>query len=152
MSEFIKSSKSRQLFAVLAVLGVIGGFWWTYGSNQQVIASESRSREAAQPMYYDMKPLVVNLASGSSRNRYLKIRPALEVRQQPHYEQVADLAPLIRSTLLSLYSQTNPRDLLADEGFENLREQSLDTLQSMLEEKTGDQIITGVLFTEYVIQ
>lgn len=152
MSELIKSSKGRQLFALLALLGVFGGFWWTYGSYQQVNASEHDSQIPDRPMYYDMRPLVVNIASGSTRNRYLKIRPTLEVRQLSHFEQMADLEPLIRNSLLSLYTQTTPQDLLGDEGFENLRQQSLDTLQTMLEKEMGSLILSDVLFTEYVIQ
>ena len=152
MSELIKSSKSKQLFALLAVLGVVVGFWWTFGSNQQVNASEHSDQISDRPMYYDMRPLVVNIASGAARNRYLKIRPSLEVPQRSHFDEMTDLEPLIRNSLLSLYSQTTPQDLLGDEGFENLRQQSFEALQGMLEEQTGDLMLSGVLFTEYVIQ
>ena len=152
MSELIKSSKGKQLFALLAVLGVAGGFWWSFSDKLHASDPDQNTLIAERPMYYDMSPLVVNIASATGRNRYLKIRPALEVQQQSHFDQVGDLEPLIRNSLLALYSQTTPQDLLGDEGFENLRQQSLDTLQSMLEEETDSQMLSGVLFTEYVIQ
>ena len=153
MKQLNNFSGNKPWLAALAVAGVLAGGWWVYGANQDAQAGQMVQSEADErPLYYDLQPLVVNIASGAGRNRYLRIRPALEVRRSGHYDLLPEYEPLIRNTLLSLYSQTRPHELLEDQGFDHLRESSLATLQETLEEETGKRMLSGVLFTEYVIQ
>lgn len=152
MEQLNKIAANKQWLVLVAIVGILAGLWGTYGSDRMADARLATQEVNDQPAYFDLQPLVVNIASGTGRNRFLRIRPTLEVRRAAYVDSLNQHEPLIRNTLLSLYSQTHPADLLDDQGFDHLREASLSTLQDVLLEKTGEHLLSGVLFTEYVIQ
>ncbi|OED41065.1 hypothetical protein ACH42_15015 [Endozoicomonas sp. (ex Bugula neritina AB1)] len=143
--------KAMSAVGLLAVIGV-GAYFWSDGGWQVGAASKKTAIEFNKPLYYEMRPLVVNIASGNSKTRYLKIRPTLVTRHQSFFDQLADVEPVVRNHLLSLYTQKTAEELLQSSGFEALREESLDSLQEALKDEAGMMMLSDVLFTEYVIQ
>ena len=145
-------SKVVTVAGVLAALAA-GAYFWSGGDVFPAEAFQKQTTtEITTPLYYEMKPLVVNIAAGNSQTRYLKIRPALVTRHQSLYDELPNFEPVVRNRLLSLYSQKSAAELLQPSGFENLREESLSSLQEALKDGTGMLTLSDVLFTEFVIQ
>lgn len=107
--------------------------------------------EKKETFYYVMDPMVVNVSKPNEFNRYLKVRPVLVTEDKAFYQNLKNYSPVIRNTLLSLYSQETVDSLLAENGFDALRAKSLDYLRKV-QSDASLAAITGVMFNEFVIQ
>ena len=127
--------KVLSLAALIAAVGA-ATFYWGGGYDARSAALQVEADiELSQPLYYEMDALVVNVAAGNSKTRYLKIRPTLVTRHQSFFDQLSTYEPVVQNHLLSLYTQKTAEELLEPSGFEALREESLNSLQEALKDK-----------------
>lgn len=89
---------------------------------------------------------------GNTRDRFVEIRVQLLVRDGTHEENAKMHVPLIESTLLGVFSQSNADDLSTSAGKELLKQQALAEVQKMMTDVEGDKTIEKVLFTGFVMQ
>ena len=144
-----KTKKVLPASVVVLLLGIVavGWFWMTPG----VSGASANSTTPAQ-VFYDMDSLVVNVSKTGNNNRYLKVKPVLVVRQSEYLDAIKRQSPIIRSRLIALYSQETVSSLLADDGFDALREKSLDVVKDVIGGEGDVVMVSEVLFNEYVIQ
>jgi len=103
-------------------------------------------------VYVEMKPsLVINLDDGASM-RFLQ----LDISLQTHGEEAAKAVelhmPKMRNDLMLLYSQKRYQDLLTRDGKEALQQESLEKVQDIMYEETGEETVDGLFFTTFVMQ
>ena len=96
-------------------------------------------------------PFLVNF-DGQGRARYLQISMNVMARNQTVIEQVEHHMPIIRNTLVLLFSGQSLENVNTLEGKENLREKVLYAIQDILKDETGSPGIEAVYFTNFVIQ
>ena len=60
--------------------------------------------------------------------------------------------PLIRNSLVLLFSSQSFANLQTDEGKQALKQASVDAINKILEQETGEGGIDSVLFTNFVMQ
>lgn len=135
-------------FAVLAVIVAAVCWIWFFPLN----SSAGSSPGPDKPVYYEMDSMVVNISKTGSSNRYLKVKPVLVIGHEPFLKEIRHYSPVIRSRLISLYSRESVSSLLAEDGYDGLREKSLVEVLNVIEGKSGDDAVSEVLFNEYVIQ
>ena len=152
----IQNNSGMKIMSAAALAVAIGAaaYFWSggEGSRAEAVLKQDVVEMSTRPLYYEMRSMVVNLTSNSSKTRYLKVRPTLVTRHKAFYRGLEDAEPLIRNNLLSLYAMKSAEDLLQPEGFEHLRQESLASLQEILKDESGVQTLSDVLFTEFVIQ
>ncbi len=147
------TGKKLGVFVVVAVVILAAGaFYKTDGFTKPILANPDAIEAPSSTHYYELDPLIINIASQGSTVRFLKVRPVIEIKNAVLYERMNKYEPIVRNALLSLYTQTPAVDMMGDNGFDNLRTQSLKTLRSTLQNKTSGDNISDVLFTEFVIQ
>ena len=100
--------------------------------------------------YYEVKPsLVANLASGG---RYIRTDIQLMTRD-PQCETLLELhGPAIRHTLLMLLSEQDGNVIRTPEGKENLRQQALAQLNSLMQQLSGQTGLDALFFTTFLVQ
>lgn len=89
---------------------------------------------------------------GAARDRFVEIRAQLLVRGGDDEETAKKHIPLIESTLLSVFSQSNADDLATSAGKMSLKQKTLTEIQTVLMDIEGSAIVEEVLFTGFVMQ
>lgn len=147
-------------FAALYFAGIIGGS----DAPAQVAATDGAKPDAgkdkdaaaavakAPPVYFPMEPpFVVNFGADADV-RFMQITLQVSTRDPAVVERVKEHSPAIRNGLVMLYSSQDPVPLNTREGKEALRKQSLDEVNKVLKEQTGEAGVESVFFTSFVMQ
>jgi flagellar protein FliL len=165
--------KKKMLIIIIAVVVLLAGgggaFFFMGGSDETEQAMDAALDSGAQPteaaegevaagtsagsaLYVPMpRPFAFNIP-GSARDRFVEIRVQLLVRGSDNEETAKKNVPLIESTLLAVFSQSNADDLATSAGKTSLKQKSLAAVQQEMVDISGNKIIEQVLFTGFVMQ
>lgn len=110
------------------------------------------SAEAGTAIYIPLpRPFQFNVP-GAARDRFVEIRVQLLVRTGDNEENTKKHIPLLESTLLSVFSQSNADDLSTSVGKTALKQKALLEVQKVMKDVEGNPSIEKVLFTGFVMQ
>jgi flagellar FliL protein len=172
--ELDNSGKKKKLIIIIAavLVIVIGGAvaFFMMGGEEEITQAEidtaldssSASSEtmaqaptgaaAGSALYVPMpRPFRFNVP-GAARDRFVEIRAQLLVRGADNEEAAKKHVPLIESTLLAVFSQSNADDLATSAGKTSLKQKSLIEVQKIMTEVEGQKVVEKVLFTGFVMQ
>ena len=122
------------------------------GSAGQAAETADAGAELGSALYVPMpRPFRFNVP-GAARDRFVEIRVQLLVRGSDNEEAAKKHVPLIESTLLAVFSQSNADDLGTSAGKTSLKQKSLAEVHKIMTEVEGSKIIEKVLFTCFVMQ
>ena len=115
---------------------------------------EEAAEESGITDYIPMEPaFVTHVGSPGGKLTYLKAAVTLRASQQTTRTAVVAHMPRLRHELVMLFGeQTDTDKLTTMEGQEVLREEAKSRINGVLEEQQTGEAITGVLFTEFVVQ
>ncbi len=116
--------------------------------NEKGAAVDAHAPQIYQPME---PPLIVNF-DGSANVRFMQITLQVATRDPLVIEKVKEHTPAIRNGLLMLYSSQDPTVLSTRQGKEALLKQSLEEVNRVLKEQTGNAGVENVYFTGFVMQ
>jgi flagellar FliL protein len=168
-----KSKKMIIIIAAVVILAAVGGgvYFFMGGedpvSQEQLEAeldgnsgddsAEGEAKKAVAPstgsaLYVPMpRPFRFNVP-GASRDRFVEIRVQLLVRGSDNEEAAKKHVPLIESTLLAVFSQSNADDLSTSAGKISLKQKSLVEVHKIMKDVEGSNVVEKVLFTGFVMQ
>ncbi len=108
---------------------------------------------AKAPLIYQSlePPLIVNFDSKASV-RFMQVTMQVATRDAATIERVKTHTPAIRNGLLMLYSSQDPTVLSTRPGKEALLKQSLEEVNRVLMEQSGEAGVESVYFTGFVMQ
>jgi len=174
--ELDNSGKKKKMIiiiaAVLILAGVGGGAFFFMGGEPEVNQTEldqaldsgdgeTAEGEAAMvqsgastgnALYVPMpRPFRFNVP-GASRDRFVEIRVQLLTRGADNEEAAKKHVPLIESTLLAVFSQSNADDLATSAGKTSLKQKSLAEVHKIMMDIEDEKIVEQVLFTGFVMQ
>ncbi|MDO6444363.1 flagellar basal body-associated protein FliL [Colwellia sp. 1_MG-2023] len=174
--ELDNSGKKKKIIiigAVVAILAIGGGAFMFLGGEPEVSQAEldaalnsggaeaSADGSSAAPttgasagtaLYVPMpRPFRFNVP-GAARDRFVEIRVQLLVRGADNEEAAKKHVPLIESTLLAVFSQSNADDLATSAGKTSLKQKSLAEVHKIMTDVAGSNIVEKVLFTGFVMQ
>ena len=84
--------------------------------------------------------------------RFLQIAVEVMTRESEAEELLRQHMPMIRSQLVLLFSSQSSGELATREGKEKLIQETLATVQGVLEQETGVKGVEAVYFTSLVMQ
>ncbi len=114
-------------------------------------SQQQRSADAVVHYAAIDPPLVVNFSSGI-RSRYLQLGIEVMAHDEAAIADFKQHMPVIRDRLIILLNQKNFDELSTPEGKEALRQEILQAIRSILEERTGKTGVEAVYFTDFVMQ
>lgn len=131
----------RLIPSLALVLGLLTSAW------------ASDDPEGLKRSFYDLEPVVVNLAAPDT-DRYLQVTFTYEVDGQGTLENIKSYLPIIRSRALMVLSTKTVEDVSSLEGKNILLAQLLDAARYTLSETgaNAQQGIEDVHLTSFVIQ
>lgn len=151
---------SGATLAALYFTGVIGGSKSTPAAAEGAAATGKDAKGGkAEPamakapqIYLPMDPpFVVNFGPDADV-RFMQITLQVASRDQEVIDRVKEHTPAIRNGLVMLYSSQDAAALNTRAGKEALLKQSLDEINRVLKEQTGNAGVENVYFTSFVMQ
>ncbi|MEP3561621.1 MAG: flagellar basal body-associated FliL family protein [Marinobacter sp.] len=117
-------------------------------------ADEDTPEEKGVTDYIEMKPaFVTHVGKPGNKVNYLKAAVTLRASRESVRPVVEAHNPRLRHELVMLFGEQTDLDTLSSmEGQQALREEAARRINSVLEEQQTGEQITGVLFTEFVVQ
>ncbi|SBS24929.1 Flagellar protein LafL [Marinomonas aquimarina] len=159
-----KGGKKKLIIIILMALLVLGGggaaaYFFLLSGDDSETTAEGEGAAATEmvqtegpAIYLDLdQPFVVDfLVSG--KQRYLQLNMTLKSRDQGQVDAVKLHMPLIRNSLVLLFSSQSFDELQTVEGKQKLKSAAVETINNILTQETGLGGIEDVLFTNFVMQ
>ena len=146
------------LLIIVAVVALGGGgaaFWFlrphAAAADAKPAAAETNAK--ATPIYYKFEPAFVVNFGTEGNTRFLQVTLEAMSRDPKVVEEIKNNEPAIRNDLVLLFSAQQYDTLIAAEGKEKLRQQTLETVRKAVSAEGGKaEAVEGVYFTSFVIQ
>lgn len=143
--------KTLLMFGVPPLLILAAGGYFVF--SQDLLGGGSESGEAkvvaAKPsVYMDMPEMVVNLSSREQRAQYLKIKVALEAKEQKALDALQPVMPRILDMFQVYLRELRGSDLDGSAGIFRLKEELLRRINLTIHPNRIDR----VLFKEIIVQ
>ena len=135
--------------ALVIVLGVAGGWYWT--SMGSAGGKEHKSEKAEPPEYIALDPFTVNLQPENG-DQYLQVQFTLQVANAETSELIKANMAKARSRVLLLLSGKHASEINTVEGKRLLAKEIVDALKQPFMQGGEPQKVSDVLFTAFIIQ
>lgn len=124
---------------------------WAENAND---GEDENAEQSGITDYIAMEPaFVTHIGRPGNKLTYLKAAVSLRASQKTTRPAVEAHMPRLRHELVMLFGeQTDPDTLTTMEGQQALQEDARLRINEVLEEQHTGEAITGVLFTEFVVQ
>jgi len=138
------------LFSIFLLFSLPPAAW----AEEAATVDEEIAEESGITDYIAMEPpFVTHVGSAGSKLTYLKAAVSLRASQQTTRSAVEAHMPRLRHELVMLFGEQTDTDRLTTmDGQQALREEAKSRINGVLEEQQTGEAITGVLFTEFVVQ
>ncbi|EAQ66221.1 flagellar protein [Marinomonas sp. MED121] len=163
--EGAKGGKSKLIIIIVAavlVLAIGGGaaFFLLSGDDSET-ADASASEEVSQEVsvattgpaiYLKLDPAFVVDFIVAGKQRYLQLNLTVKSRDQGQVDAIKIHMPLIRNSLVLLFSSQVFNELQSTEGKMALKAAAVESINTILSEETGAGGVEDILFTNFVMQ
>ena len=158
-----KGGKKKLIIIIVVALLVLGGggaaaFFFLMGGDDseaaegEEVAVEEMVQTEGPAIYLDLDQAFVVDFMVSGKQRYLQLNMTLKSRDQGQIDAVKIHMPLIRNSLVLLFSSQSFDELQTIEGKQALKLAAVETVNNILTQETGFGGIEDVLFTNFVMQ
>ena len=158
-----KLSMGKIIIILVSVLVLAGGgagaYFYFNQPHQGSAGAEAGSADGkdgdhakAAPVYYAFDPAFVVNFQDSSAIRFLQVTIEVMSRDPVAIEAVKTHMPVIRNSLVLLFSSQTPENIMTREGKEKIRTDALKEIQTVMKEQTGSPSVEAVYFTGFVMQ
>jgi flagellar protein FliL len=118
-----------------------------------ILAADTAEQAAATPGYVSMgEPLVLNLATDSTRPTYVQLKADIMVKDENNIDLVTLHMPALRHQLILMISEQNAAKMKAPLEREKLRKKIVTKIRSVYKKLTGSDDIEDVLFSNFLVQ
>ena len=152
------SSKNRRVVGVMIGIMIVviglGVFFWFHSFNQNNTVASQDSNQSDGAVYYVKfkQPFVFNVHSDHQRSRIVQVKVQLMVKGERSAEDAEAHLPLMRSTLLDLFSTMTVEQLRQINGSQALRDIGLSGVKSALAKVNSPALVEKMLLTGFVMQ
>lgn len=122
--------------------------------DEEAEQEELQEEEPGITDYIEMDPpFVTHVGEPGTKLTYLKAAVTIRASRETTRPAVEAHMPRLRHELVMLFGEQADTDRLSgNEGQQALREEAASRINAVLEEQQTGESITGVLFTEFVVQ
>ncbi len=154
--------KKKLIIMILAGLLTVGlsvgaTIFFMGGNSKDEAAKEGDDGHAegaetkAPALYLDVVPSLLVTLDANGRQRYMKLDVSLQTRDKAALDALNLHMPLIRSRVLSTYSNLNFAEIQTEQGKLKMLENTLTVINEVLKAE-GAPSIDNVFFTNFVLQ
>lgn len=148
--------------ALVSAATVVGGIWYLKQSDSQTDNNDLFANSplsfltqppaaALTPSFHELDKIVLSV-KGKRQTHFVMLEVAIETRHPERIEAIDAYMPVVRNSLLKLFSDKTYDDLRQDGAVNQLQNQVKQTVLLALENTTIVSEIDDVLLTKYVVQ
>ncbi len=149
-------SKKKLMVMVIAgvlILGAAGGTAYVMTRPSKEKADEPKKKEvSAEPQFVQIDSFTVNLQPENGAEQYLQIEFQLQVGDLLEVDVFKKNMPKARSRLLLLLSGKRASEINTVDGKRALATEIIAVMKQPFADKGEPQVVTDVLFTNFIIQ
>lgn len=149
---------SSILSALLLTLGLLSAIP-AWSADEEATAEEGAEASTegtpgvlVRPIYVPVKPAFVLNYGGEGKLQYMKVEISLRVKDVAAANAVRHHMPLVRDSLVTLFSRQTNEDVDAPDGRERLRLSALKRVQTVMEQEEGEQGVLNLYFSHFIVQ
>ena len=149
-----KSPKKLIIIALIVVAALSAGgagAWFFLGSKGDAKEAHHQPAQLPPPVFVKLEPFTVNLQS-EDEEHYLQASIELQVKDEEASEKIKLYMPQVRSRLLMLLSSKKASEINTAEGKHKLSDEIIAQVKQPFAKGAAEQEISGVFFTDLVIQ
>ncbi len=143
--------KLKLIIAAVGLLGIlgVGAATWFFVFRHGGDEVHAEAPPAKPPVFVDVPDMLVNLAgSPGERVQYLKLKIALEVKEEKQVEAIKPSMPRLTDIFQTYLRELRPTDLNGSVGLFRLKEELTRRVNTAL----APNQVNAVLFKEIVVQ
>ncbi|VAW91892.1 hypothetical protein MNBD_GAMMA22-1562 [hydrothermal vent metagenome] len=106
----------------------------------------------SNPSYFSIEPPIVVNVYHPDRIKFLQVDTQVKVNDSSVIDAIEFHKPAIRHAMLMLLSSQKIDEMKTVKGKEKLRKEALRTIKKVLKENTGNEGVTELYFTGFIIQ
>jgi len=104
-------------------------------------------------MYFEIEPNILTFYQGTGKKiGYVVVQINVAVRGQENYDLIELHVPLIQDNLIDFFNRQDKSVIQPFSEREKLRLQAQSSVEAVLQEEIGKDIVENLLFTNYVYQ
>jgi flagellar basal body-associated protein FliL len=144
-----KSKKPIIIIAALCLMIVVGGTGFVFASSGGSLSEIAAKIETKKEYVISMKDFVVNLSTADkSKNNYLKTQISLVYNNKKKTSMLTEKTSQIRDIIIRDLMACSSEQLLATGGMDKVKEK----LKSDINTALGEDVVTEIYFTDFLIQ
>lgn len=144
-------NKPRHILSVsilAALLSLSSALW----AEDEEAAEGGETAVVAKPIYIPLKPPFVVNYGGIGKLKYIKAELSVRVKDSTTANTLRHHMPLIRNSMVLLFSSQTDADLDTQEGKELLRQAALNEINTLLEQEEGESGVVDLFFNNLIVQ
>lgn len=115
--------------------------------------SDDESEEIEALLYYSIEPKILTFYQGTGKKiGYVVVQVNIAVRGQDNYDLVELHLPLIQDALIDFFNRQDKSVIQPIVEREKLRNQAKEKIAKLLKDETGKDVVSNLLFTDYIYQ
>ncbi len=152
-AEGATAAPRRKLKLIIAAVGLLaiagGGAGWFFFFRAHGDEIHAEAPPAKPPSFIEVPDMLVNLAGNpGERVQYLKVKVALEVKEEKQVEAIKPNLPRVTDIFQTYLRELRPADLNGSAGLFRLKEE----LTRRVNAAVSPSEVNAVLFKEVVVQ
>ncbi len=152
-AEGAAAAPKRKLKLIIAAVGLLaiagGGAGWFFFLRAHGDEMHAEAPPAKPPSFIEVPDMLVNLAGNpGERVQYLKVKVALEVKEEKQVEAIKPNLPRVTDIFQTYLRELRPADLNGSAGLFRLKEE----LTRRVNAAVSPSEVNAVLFKEVVVQ
>lgn len=140
------------MVTVLVTMAAAGGAWYLLAGGEPAAEAQPAAVAKLPHVYRALEPALIGNIDGPGRVRFVQVEVVMATRDPKVLAAVDAHTPVIRNDLIMLLSGKTYEQLNTAEGKETTRQEMLETIRSVLEDRTGNPGIESIYFTSFVMQ
>lgn len=144
----LRNKKMLLLISLVPLLLLIGGGYFAVSHFGWIASGTPGETQVRESLYYDLPEMVVNLSANDKRAQYLKIKIALEAKDQRSLDALQPVMPRVLDMFQIYLRELRSSDLDGSAGIFRLKEELLHRINLAIHPYR----INRVLFKEIIVQ
>ena len=114
--------------------------------------ANAQSSGSGNSNYFSIEPAIVVNVYHPKRIKFLQVDAQVKIIDPSIISSIELHKPAIRHSMLMLFSNQKFKELKTVKGKEKLRKDALNAIQTVLKDNTGNEGISDLYFTGFIIQ
>lgn len=144
--------KPRHILSASILAALLLSLTTTVWAEDEEAVEGEEGAVVAKPIYIPLKPPFVVNYGGVGKLKYIKAELSVRVKDATAANTLRHHMPLIRNSMVLLFSSQTDADLDTQEGKELLRQAALTEINALLEEEEGESGVVDLFFNNLIVQ